>query len=395
VRERRFAAYCAIATPEAPVKLFGRRTPKVDKLQRKGRLARLLEAARYSDRLVDRTGKVIDRGAPVRADAVRALAAYRAPEGEEPPDLLPVFVERLSDESGQVARAAAAALAESGSLQAAWALVDLLAVRGPALDPATRQAVLDGLRTSGSTNLSEHWCMRVLETRADLTGSDQEDLEAVMDADASADPRASVFEVLAPDLIAPDDPARAATAETILTWCLPATMPGLANLLGRHDVTEGAIRLAGRSGDQELLEPLIRLLEHPSPTNRSQAALALGELSDTAAVLPLMGATSDPDVHVRKSAIGALDMLGSAGVTAAVASMAHSASTGAEAASPALGGRTWRRTLARLTERSALGSRARRRISPDPEGDRYAGMLEARAQYEDLVHRPDRAPGDA
>ena len=59
------------------MRLLGRRrTPKVDRLQRKGKLPALLEAARYSDRLVDRTGKVLDRGAPIRADAVRAGAAH-------------------------------------------------------------------------------------------------------------------------------------------------------------------------------------------------------------------------------------------------------------------------------------------------------------------------------
>ena len=377
------------------MRLLGRRrTPKVDRLQRKGKLPALLEAARYSDRLVDRTGKVLDRGAPIRADAVRALAAYEPAVGEEPPDLVSVFAERLEDGSAEVAQAAAAALGADGSRKAAWVLVDLLAERGPALDDRTREAVLQAVRECACAGISEHWCMRVVESGpGELTDSHRSDLLALMEADAAGDPRAHVFEVLAPAVSGAEDPARAAVAETILTWCMPGPVDGMADLLSRHDVTEAAIRLAGRSGDQALLEPLVRLLEHPEAAVRSESALALGELSDTAAVLPLMGATSDPDVRVRKNAIRGLDMLGSAGVTAAVATLAHSASVGPEAAPPALGGRPWRRTLARLTERSGLGNRALRRLSPESESERYAGMLEVRSQYEALVQRPEPPAG--
>lgn len=360
----------------------GRRTPKVAKLERKGKLDRLLGAAAYSDPMVDRKGQVLDRGAPVRAAAIAALAGYEPAPGEDAPDLVPVFTKRLGDDSPEVVRAAAEALAQAGSPDAAWALVDALVATGP--DTETRQAMLDALRACACPGIAERWCSQIVRERTDdLEEEDRGDLETLMEVDPVADPVQRVFETLAPYVTGqPGANGSSQRAETVLSWCLPATVVGLTAIVEVPDPTGAAIRLAGRSGDQEMLTPLARLLEHPSPDTRSQAALALGGLADTAAVLPLMGATSDPELRVRQSAIAALDGLGSAGVTAALAVMAHTATFPSESTNPALGGRPWARTLARLTERIRSGARARR----------LAGLVEARSQYQALVGRREEGP---
>ena len=238
--------------------------------------------------------------------------------------------------------------------------------------------------------VSERWCRTVLDSRPDqLEEADREDLMAVIEADSAPDPRREVFELLAPHLH--EDPGasrRSAAAATILRWGMPASVPGLAEMLRSAGVPEAAIRLAGDSGDQTLVDPLVQLLEHPRPGVRSQAATALGALCDTGTVMALMAATTDSDVAVRKSAVTALDQLGSAGVTAALTFLAHATRQGhldGQAARPALNGRTWTRTLARLSERAGFGVRARQRMDDDGPAGRYAGLIEARARYESLM----------
>ena len=366
----------------------GGRTPNVERLERKGKVARLVEAASYSDRMVDRNGHVFDRGAPVRAAALDALTRL-PPEAGDSASLFSLFEERLHDPSPQVVQAAVRALTADASAEGAWALVDLLAATGPHMTTDTRHAALDALRATACPGISERWSRRVIDQRdGDLNELDRQDLMALMDADGTADPRQRVFEVLVPHIVGtPDQNGVAQRAETILIWCMPARVDGLTELFSRHDVSAAVIRVAGQAGDLSVLNPLIGLLEHPSPATRAQAAEALGNLCDTAAVLPLMGATSDSEITVRRAAVRALDTLGSAGVTAALAVFAHTATFGPRPEDRELGGGPWSRTLARLTERAgAAGWTRRLRRS---EGEPGAALAEVRGRYEALVAEPN------
>lgn len=352
-----------------------------------------MEAASYSDRMIDRSGQVFDRGAPVRAAALNALTVYQNDEVQGPGELLWLFMERLHDESPEVVRAAARALAANGSAEAAWALVDLLAQAGSGLTADAREEVLDALRACACPGISERWSGKVVDIRdTTLDETDRQDLMELLEADAVADPRQGVFDELAPLVVGTSHEADAAKrAETILSWCMPARLDGLAALLEQHDVSGSVIRLAGESGDQNLLDPLVGLLEHPAPDARAQAATALGSLSDTAAVIPLMGATSDPDVEVRRAAINALESLGSAGVTAALAVFAHTAALGSKPDQPALTTGPWARTLSRLTERAAASEWARR-LRGDDE-DPMAPLTRARGRYESMLDEPNPPQG--
>ncbi len=218
-----------------------------------------------------------------------------------------------------------------------------------------------------------------------------------------ANPRQQVFELLAPLIVGThDEDGAARRAETILAWCMPANLDGIVELL-RHDVSSAVVRLAGQTGDQNVLNPLVGLLEHPSAELRTEAAEALGTLCDTAAVLPLMGATSDPDVAVRRAAVRALDSLGSAGVTAALAVFAHTATFANHAGQPEqlnqpeqlerppIGGRPWSRTLARLTERASASAWARKLRGDEPRP--MAALDRARGSYEAMLDEPNPPRG--
>jgi len=346
-------------------------------LQRKGDLEGLRRAAGYSDRMVDRRGGVLDRGAPIRAAAVRALATRERGPGEE--SLVPLYTPLLDDPSPDVASAAAKALAAEGSAEAAQALVDVLALRGPSLDDEVRLAVREAAVRYAYAGVSERWAAGVLDNRPEsVDDRDREELLLLMGADAAVRPEQGLFELLAARL-APDDyaPPEAVTAERIVGWCMPVEAGALAAVLERHTVPEAAVRLAGLSGDQGLRGPLVQVLQHPRASLRREAADALGALCDTQAVLPLLDATTDPDLAVRKSAVTALDSLGSAGVTAAISVLAREGrqEVAGEESSPDVPGETWLRGLRRL-----VGERGRR-----SGGTRYNGLLEARDRYYEVV----------
>ncbi len=88
----------------------------------------------------------------------------------------------------------------------------------------------------------------------------------------------------------------------------------------------------------------------------------------------------------------ALDSLGSAGVTAAMALLVQAAgdrpAINAAEPAPAVGGERWMRTLGRLAERTGLLARGQRRLRGE-EADRAAGLVGVRTRYEELVAGAD------
>lgn len=363
------------------------RTPDVEKLRRDDDRSGLEAALDHTDPIVARDGGVIDRGAPVRAAALRALAEMDSPE-------VPALAGALSDESPGVARTAAEALATVGSQDAIDELVEFLAVKGRAVHPDVRAAALQAVCASGHPGLTELWCRKVVEGRHGvLDDVDRREFAVIMGADAAEHPAQGLFDLLVPRLASNGaGPDRAGPAEAILSWCMPAELDQLVPVLASRDVPLAAVRLAGLSGSQALLQPLVELLEHDSKPVRREAVSALGALCDTATVLPLLGATTDPDVTVRRRAVIALDSLGSAGVTAAMALLVQAAGDRPAIApaepTPAVGGDRWGRTLERLAERTGLLGRAQRR-QRNREPDRYEGLIGFRTRYEALMSGAD------
>lgn len=305
------------------MRLRGRGRPKLGKLRRDGDVEGLRRAASFKDVLVARDGRLIDKGVPVR---VAALEALSKPEGEE---ILPALIAALRDEAPEVRRAAVVALGKDGSSEAIGALVDFLATEVAAEDPEVRRTALERVRASEWPGFSERWARKVRDSRnGSLTEADRETFTALLTSDSTAEPEQRVFDVLAPR-VGDDSPEGSGHAcETVLSWCMPNRFHGMPALLEAERVPEPLIRLAGRSGDQALLDPLTTLLRRSDSGLRREAAEALGALCDTRAVLPLLKATSDPELEVRRAAVAAFDSLGGAGVTAAMSLLVQEANRG-------------------------------------------------------------------
>lgn len=381
--------------------LLGRRAPNVGKLRRKNDVQGLQEALAYSDRMVDRQGGVIDRGVGVRLEAVQALVEMA---GEPDVEVVPLLAGALTDASEQVACTSAEGLGRLGTPEAIDELVDFLALRPSAAQPGVRRVALDGVAASKREGITERWARKALERVGALDELDRQDLPVIMGADSAPDPEGALQTLLLPTL-EPDLPGFASTQpqEAILEWCMPGDARALEPLLSGDTVPEGAVRLAGVSGDQALLQPLVELLSHESPTIRREAVGSLGLLCDTGTVMPLLMATTDPDVTVRRKAVSALDMLGSAGVTAAMALLSSTASVPPVESAPEqpaiegteqpaiTAGERWVRTLERMAER-ALTSRAERR-SRAATGEQMNRLVGIRTRYDALLSGLD--PADA
>jgi HEAT repeat protein len=378
--------------------LLGRRTPNVGKLRRNKDVHGLEEALAYSDRVVGRDGTVLDQGVGVRLEAVQALIEL----GQEhlqasdrdtvDAEIVPLLSRGLMDGSERVGCAAAQGLGQLGTPVAIEELVDFLALRPSAAQPEVRGVALDGVAASRCAGLTERWARKALERLGSLNELDRRDLAVIIGADSAPDPEGDLQQLLLPKL-EPDLPGLASTQppEAILEWCMPADGRALEPLLTRDEVPEAAVRLAGVSGDQALLQPLVALLSHDKPTIRREAVSALGALCDTAAVMPLLLATTDPDVTVRRGAVSALDTLGSAGVTAAMALLSSSAGAPAEleeAEQPATkAGERWIRTLERMAERAFPG-RGQRRLPADGV-DQMSRLVGIKTRYDALLNGPD------
>ena len=102
-------------------------------------------------------------------------------------------------------------------------------------------------------------------------------------------------------------------------------------------VAEAAARVLGQMGSIGV-EPLIRLLQNPSPYVRGAAARALFNTGDARRVAPLVGLLGDPDPAVRSNATAWLNQLSAEARNLLIAAMASRDSLVREGAASALGG---------------------------------------------------------
>ena len=75
---------------------------------------------------------------------------------------------------------------------------------------------------------------------------------------------------------------------------------------GSADVRENAAMALGQLRDPAAVEPLVAVLADKSPGVREQAAMSLGQLRDARAVEPLLAAVADTNADVREQAVFAL-----------------------------------------------------------------------------------------
>jgi len=295
------------------VKLLSRnRKPDVPALAEQQDVEGLVTAAGFKDVLQDFEGRVIDRGAEIRAQAVVALGELGGEAGNgtvqgalrDPSDNVRSAAVRVLFARGEVAPLAQALgwlPADKGNSRT-LALRALLQLK----EPGTAQSVMRALvwapgdRPLGDLDAALVHTLVEADTRADVVNEIVQELLSAL-----SDDRDEVVE----------------RAEELLLRLAPASVQGIIAELEGGRAPERAAALLGGSGDTRALEPLMQALNHRDISVRVQAASALGELRDPAAVEALLHATRDHNVDVRAEAGQALDTIGTAAVVVTMSAM--------------------------------------------------------------------------
>jgi HEAT repeat protein len=285
--------------------MLGRRRPNVQKLARRGKASRLLDALSYRDELVDREGHVFDLGVEVRRQAAAALAEV---------DGLHVFdalVAALDDDAPSVRAAAAQALGARGNARAVTELAWASASPGERNGEA-RVAARQALRQLGAPGTAELLAEALIER-----GGGFEEARVTMEAALAREGELAVRAVIgqALDYLSPPSgDERCARAERLVQWVGPQAVPTLISALDDAGTRAAAAAALGQLHDSRATEALLELLHEPEPEIRAAAARALGAIKDPRAVEALVAAAPDPEYQVREAAMQALEGLWSVAV---------------------------------------------------------------------------------
>jgi HEAT repeat protein len=298
------------------MRFFKRREPNVKSLAKAGQVEALLEASQYRDILTTGDGVPLDAGAPIREEAVLALAD--ASQDGDREAIVSRLTEALTDPVDRVRCAAVMTLYRLGeSRPLAEAVARLPTNKGQARSMAVRALV--ALRQPGSSAT----LVAALLQRDDELALGQADIDLVatlIDEEGTPDAAQAVIE-LAVMSLGHQRAAVAFRAEELLERLAPASLDVLVDELKNGGAPHRAAAVLGRLKDSRALEPLVAALEHPDPRVRSESCAALGELRDPAAAEPLLAATRDTEYDVRARAGEALDRLGTAAIAVSVASL--------------------------------------------------------------------------
>jgi HEAT repeat protein len=288
--------------------------PHVKALARRGDTDGLIDAVFYQDhRGGGRAGDPRALGAPVREEAVKALAAVGPEHGRL------AVIDALIDSSDLVRSAAVEVLAGWGEV---LPLADALAWLPPGRGRSRRLALraVEQLAGAGAACAVARALVHAVDE-----GPMRPDEARLVVTLLGAEEHPGATEETVETLVAALDDKRAVVgdrAATLLTDLGPASIGVLTGALSGERARPGAASVLGRIGDLSALGPLVEALEHPDPRVRSESCLALGELRDPFAAEPLLRAAGDPEPTVRASAGSALDRIGTAGVLAALAALA-------------------------------------------------------------------------
>jgi HEAT repeat protein len=298
------------------MRFFERRKPNVRSLAKAGKVDDLVEASQYREVVTAGDGVHLDAGAPIREEAVLALAEASGEDDREA--VISRLTEALADPVDRVRCAAVMTLyrlGEAGPLSEA--LPSLPTGEGQARDMAVR--ALAALRAPGSSATVTAALLHRDDDVA-LGKADAELIAALIDEEGSPDAARDVIEMAVKDL-GHERSAVAFRAEELLEQLAPASLDVLVEALNGGETSHRAAAVLGRMKDARALEPLIAALQHPDARVRTESCAALGELRDPAAAEPLLVATRDPQYEVRARAGEALDRLGIAAVAVSVAAL--------------------------------------------------------------------------
>lgn len=292
--------------------LFRSAKPNVKALAKRGDVDGLVAAAGFQDLIPAPGDGTLDRGAPVRQDAIMALGALGPEVG---PDAVKAALTDPSDEVRVAAIRVLFAREDAVSLAAAltWLPADrghsrplairaLVELRRPACAPALTRALVCA-PGDGPVGVDEARLLKLL-----------------LDADEGTDARGEVVEGLLVALADERDPV-AERAEELLAMTAPDSTEGMIAELSAGAAPHRAAAVLGQIKDTRALEPLMEGLLHRDARVRAECAAALGELRDPAAVEALIRASRDPEHRVRAQAGWALDRLGMVALVVGVSTM--------------------------------------------------------------------------
>jgi HEAT repeat protein len=292
--------------------LFGRRRPNVKALARSGDIAGLGEAAAYVDLMPQGDGTVVDLGAAVREEAVRALGEL----GGEYADSL--AVRALRDRSDRVRPAAVEVLRAHGQVAPLAEALGWLPERSGRARELAIEALFEFRPEGGARQLTEALLRR--PGNRPLSPGDGRLVSALLQAEAREEATTEVITVL---LAALRDPREVVSerATALLTRLGPASVELLIDELATGAAPDRAAAVLGANKDIRALEALCAGLDQPDASVRAESCFALSELRDSAAVEALLRATRDPEYVVRAQAGSALDRIGMVGVVVGVSTL--------------------------------------------------------------------------
>lgn len=292
--------------------LFRTSKPKVKALAKRADEDGLVAAAGYQDLIPAADGGTVDRGAPVRQEAILALGALGQDAGMD------AVKAALSDPSDAVRVAAVRALyAREDATSLAAALAWLPADRGHSR-PLTIRALLELHRPACAPSLAR----ALVRAPGDGPVGDEDAalLEHLVDTGVGTDAPGEAVEELLVALADELDPV-ADRAEELLALIAPVSTEAVIAELEAGAAPHRAAAVLARIKDTRALEPLMEALLHRDARVRAESARALGELRDPAAVEALIHATRDSDHRVRARAGSALDQLGMVALMVGVSTM--------------------------------------------------------------------------
>jgi HEAT repeat protein len=291
--------------------LFRSGQPNVKAIARRADADALVAAAGYQDLIPAPGGGMVDRGAPVRQEAILALGGLGPDAGTE------AVHAALSDTADQVRVAAIRVLfSRQEPVPLATALAWLPADHGHSRALALR-ALLELRVPECAPSLA---VALVKAAGVSPVGEDEAALLKLLVGAADAEPAGEVIEELLVALADERDPV-ADRAEELLVLLAPFGTDDVIAELSAGAAPHRAAAVLAQIKDTRALKPLMDGLLHRDSRVRAQCAEALGELRDPAAVEALIHASRDPEHRVRAQAGWALDRLGMVALVVGVSTM--------------------------------------------------------------------------
>jgi HEAT repeat protein len=281
--------------------------PNVKALARRGDAYALAAAAGYQDLISAGGDTMVDRGAPVRKEAILAL-------GRLGPECGTAAVRAaLADPADEVRMAAIRVVA---AREEATQLAAAVAWMPPAKDGQSRALAITALRELRRPECARTLAAALVDAPGDDSVTDDEAalLRLLVEAEAESEvAREAVAELLG--ALGDEREAVSARAQELLVRLAPFGTEALVSELKVGAAPHRAAAVLAQIKDTRALKPLIDGLLNRDPRVRAECARALGELRDPAAVEPLFQAARDSDHRVRSQGRWALDQLGTGGVS--------------------------------------------------------------------------------